>query len=78
MVTGADLRLASCAGQDFVNCLRRISLRIHHIEAHLAPLTTLFLSVQDVPGSSPADPLGCLYLSVQVESVLQYGARCST
>ena len=43
-----------------------------HIETHLAPLTTLFLSIQDVPGSSQADPLGCLYLSIQIGNVFLY------
>ena len=43
-----------------------------HIETHLAPLTTLFLSIQDAPGSSPADPLGCLYLSIQIGNVFLY------
>jgi hypothetical protein len=47
-------------------------LQICYIEPHSAPLTTLFLSIQDAPGSSPADPLGCLYLSIQIESVFQY------
>ena len=45
----------------------------YHRKTHLAPLTTLFLSIQDEPGSSPADPLGCLYLSIQIESVFIYG-----
>lgn len=44
-----------------------------HIETHSAPLTTLFLSIQDAPGMNPADPLGCLYLSIQIESVFLYG-----
>ena len=43
--------------------------KLDRIKTHLAPLTTLFLSIQDVPGSSPADPLDCLYLSTQIESV---------
>jgi hypothetical protein len=47
-------------------------LQICYIETHLAPLTTLFLSIQNAPGSSPADPLGCLYLSIQIENVFQY------
>jgi hypothetical protein len=46
---------------------------LHHIEMHLAPLTTFFLSIQDAPGSSPAAPLDRFYLSIQVESALQYG-----
>jgi hypothetical protein len=50
-----------------------ITLHICHIEAHSAPLTTLFLSIQDAPGINPADPLGCLYLSIQIESVFLYG-----
>ena len=45
----------------------------YHIETHSAPLTTLFLSIQDAPGINPADPLGCLYLSIQIESVFLYG-----
>ena len=45
----------------------------HHIETHSAPLTTLFLSIQDAPGTGPADPLGCLYLSIQIENVFLYG-----
>jgi hypothetical protein len=32
----------------------------------------MFLSIQDAPGMNPADPLGCLYLSIQIESVFQY------
>ena len=44
----------------------------NYIESHSAPLTTLFLSIQDVPGMNPADLLGCLYLSIQIESVFQY------
>ena len=44
----------------------------YHRKTHSALLTTLFLSIQDAPGSSPADPLGCLYLSIQIESVFQY------
>ena len=44
----------------------------YHIETHSAPLTTLFLSIQDAPGMNPADPLGYLYLSIQIESVFQY------
>ena len=47
-------------------------LQNYYIEPHSAPLTTLFLSIQDAPGSIPADPLGCLYLSIQIESVFQY------
>ena len=47
----------------------------YHIKAHLDPLTTLFLSIQDAPGMNPADPLGCLYLSIQIESVFLYGTR---
>ena len=45
----------------------------YHIETHSAPLTTLFLSIQDAPGMNPADPLGCLYLSIQIENVFIYG-----
>ena len=39
----------------------------------MAPLTTLFLSIQDVPGMNPADLLGCFYLSIQIENVFAYG-----
>ena len=49
--------------------------KTYHIETHSAPLTTLFLSIQDAPGMNPADPLGCLYLSIQIESVFLYGTR---
>ncbi len=49
-----------------------LHLHICYIESHSAPLTTLFLSIQDAPGMNPADPLGCLYLSIQIESVFQY------
>jgi hypothetical protein len=45
----------------------------YHIETHSAPLTTMFLSIQDAPGMNPADLLGCLYLSIQIESVFLYG-----
>jgi hypothetical protein len=51
---------------------------INHIETHSAPLTTLFLSIQDAPGMDPADPLGCLYLSIQIESMFQYDISIST
>ena len=44
----------------------------HHRKTHLAPLTTLFLSIQEAPGSSPADTLDCLYLSIQIGSVFIY------
>ena len=44
----------------------------NYMETHPAPLTTLFLSIQDAPGSSPAAPLGCLYLSIQIEDVFAY------
>ena len=44
----------------------------YHIETHSAPLTTLFLSIQDAPGMNPADLLGCLYLSIQIENVFLY------
>jgi hypothetical protein len=47
-------------------------LQICYIETHSALLTTLFLSIQNAPGSSPADLLGCLYLSIQIENVFQY------
>ena len=47
-------------------------ITLYHIETHSALLTTLFLSIQDAPGMNPADPLGCLYLSIQIENVLQY------
>jgi len=46
--------------------------QISYIESHSAPLTILFLSIQDEPGSSPAAPLDCVYLSIQIESVFQY------
>ena len=51
---------------------------IYHMLTHSAPLTTLFLSIQDAPGINPADPLGCLYLSIQIESVLAYGRGTGT
>ena len=50
----------------------------YHRKTHLAPLTTLFLSIQDAPGSSLADPLGCLYLSIQIENVFIYGRSTGT
>jgi hypothetical protein len=50
----------------------------NYIETHSAPLTTLFLSIQDAPGMNPADPLGCLYLSIQIENVLQYSVTLLT
>ena len=53
-------------------CCTTIML-LYHMLTHSAPLTTLFLSIQDAPGSSPVDLLGCLYLSIQIESVLAYG-----
>ena len=49
------------------------SPKSYHIETHSDLLTTLFLSIQDAPGSSPAAPLGCMYLSIQVENAFQYG-----
>ena len=45
----------------------------YHMLTHSAPLTTLFLSIQDETGMNPVAPLGCLYLSIQIESVLAYG-----
>ena len=50
----------------------------YHRKTHLAPLTTLFLSIQDAPGINPADPLDCLYLSIQIESVFIYGRGTGT
>ena len=50
----------------------------YHRKTHLAPLTTLFLSIQEAPGSSPADTLDCLYLSIQIESVFIYGRGTGT
>ena len=50
----------------------------YYRKTHLAPLTTLFLSIQNAPGSSPADPLGCLYLSIQIESVFIYNYHIET
>ena len=46
---------------------------LYHMLTHSAPLTTLFLSIQDETGMNPVAPLGCLYLSIQIESVLAYG-----
>ena len=54
------------------------STNTNHRKTHLAPLTTLFLSIQDVPGMNPADPLGCLYLSIQIESVFIYSYHIRT
>jgi len=48
----------------------------YHIETYLAPLTTLFLSIQEKDGShtgSTSALLGCLYLSIQIENVFTYG-----
>ena len=50
----------------------------YHRKTHLAPLTTLFLSIQDETGMNPVDPLGCLYLSIQIESVFIYGRGTGT
>jgi len=38
----------------------------------------LFLSIQDVPRINLADPLGCLYLSIQIESVFIYSYHIET
>ena len=54
------------------------STNTNHRKTHSAPLTTLFLSIQDVPGMNPADPLGCLYLSIQIESVFIYSYHIRT
>ena len=48
----------------------------YHRKTHLAPLTTLFLSIQEKAGShtgSSSALLGCLYLSIQIENVFIYG-----
>ena len=53
-------------------CCTTIML-LYHMLTHSAPLTTLFLSIQDETGMNPVAPLGCLYLSIQIESVFAYG-----
>ena len=45
----------------------------YHRKTHSALLTTLFLSIQDETGMNPVAPLGCLYLSIQIESMFIYG-----
>ena len=53
----------------------------YHRKTHLAPLTTLFLSIQEKDGShtgSISALLGCLYLSIQIESVFIYGRGTGT
>ena len=53
----------------------------YHRKTHSAPLTTLFLSIQEKAGShtgSSSALLGCLYLSIQIENVFIYGRGTGT